>query len=55
MEGFGTFITKSSTPLTMQLLTKASEEFGFRNVWLLDGWFIWIKTRKNQKNIQHCV
>lgn len=39
MEGFGTFITESSTPFTMQLLTKVSEEFGFRNVWLLDGWF----------------
>lgn len=39
MEGFGTFITESSTPFTMQLFTKVSEEFGFRNVWLLDGWF----------------
>ena len=39
MEGFGTFITESSTPFTMQLLTKVSEEFGFRNFWLLDGWF----------------
>ena len=39
MESSGTSITESLSAFPMEQLMKVSENFGFRNVWLLDGWF----------------
>ena len=43
----GTLITESLTPSGMELLTKACEEFEFRNVWTLVGRIIYMDETKS--------